>query len=127
MIEECKGFSINNLLRFRASITQAEMQKELKELEKFIKDNNITIVGPKISTTYSISQGASAKMDLELLIPIDKEFKETDKYKFKPKFMIVNALKSIHKGNPQGFNNTAMEMKKYLKIKSSCQSLHSTQ
>ena len=37
MIEECKGFSIKHLLRFRASITQAEMQKELKRARKIYK------------------------------------------------------------------------------------------
>jgi len=70
MIEEHQEFHANNLLSFRASLTQAEMQKEMQNLEKFINDNNLTIVGPKISTTYSVSQGIVPTMDLEILVPI---------------------------------------------------------
>ena len=114
MIEEHKEFNINNLLSFRASLTQDEMQKEMQNLEKFINDNNITIVGSKINTTYSVTQGIVPTMDIEMLIPIDKEFQETEKYKFKPELKLINALKSVHKGNPQGFNDTVIEIQKYI-------------
>ena len=117
MIEEHQEFHANNLLSFRASLTQAEMQKEMQNLEKFINDNNLTIVGPKISTTYSVSQGMVPTMDLEILVPIDKQFKETKEYKFKSELKLVNALKSVHKGNPQGFNNTVIELQKYIQDK----------
>ena len=52
-----------------------------------------------------------------MLIPIDKEFQETEKYKFKPELKLINALKSVHKGNPQGFNDTVMEIQKYIQDK----------
>ena len=114
MIEERKEFNVNNLLSLRASLTQDEMQKEMQNLEKFIKDNNLTIVGPKISTTYSVTQGIVPTIDIEILIPIDKDFEETELYKFKPELKLINALKSVHKGNPQGFNDTVIEIQKYI-------------
>ena len=117
MIEEHKEFNVNNLLSFRASLTQDEMQKEMQNLEKFINDNNLTVVGSKINTTYSVTQGIVPTMDIEMLIPIDKEFQETEEYKFKFELKLINALKSVHKGNPQGFNDTVMEIQKYTQDK----------
>ena len=114
MIEEHKEFIVNNLLSFRASLTQDEMQKEMQNLEKFINDNNLTIVGPKISTTYSVTQGIVPTMDIEILIPIDKYFQETESYKFKSEIKLINALKSVHKGNSEGLNNTFIEIQKYI-------------
>lgn len=40
------------------------MKRELNVLDKFIKDNNLNVVGQKISTTYSISQAMIPTMDL---------------------------------------------------------------
>lgn len=114
MIQERNEFNINNLLSFRASLTQAEMETEMQNLEKFVNDNNLTIVGPKISTTYSVTQGIVPTMDIEILVPIDKYFQETESYKFKSELKLVNALKSVHKGNPQGFNDTVIEIQKYI-------------
>ena len=96
MIEEHQEFHANNLLSFRASLTQAEMQKEMQNLEKFITDNNLTILGPKISTTYSVTQGMVPTMDLEILIPIDKQFQETEEYKFKSELTPNIVLKPIY-------------------------------
>ena len=117
MIEEHKEFNVNNLLSFRSSLTQDEIQNEMQNVEKFINDNNLTIVGPKISTTYSVTQGIVPTMDIEILIPIDTDFLETESYKFKPELKLINALKSVHKGNPQGFNHTVMELQKYIQDK----------
>lgn len=117
MIEEHNELNVINLLSFRATLTQAEIQGKMKNAEKFINDNHLTIVGPKISTTYSVTQGIVPTMDLEILIPIDNAFKETVEYKFKSEFKLINALKSVHKGNPSGFNNTVMELQKYIKDK----------
>lgn len=44
----------------------------MNSIESFIKDNNLTVVGPKISTTYSVTQSMTPTMDIEILIPVDK-------------------------------------------------------
>ena len=77
MIETCQELHLNNLLSFRKTLTQTEVQKEMNDIDSFIKENGLTIVGPKISTTYSITQAIVPTMDIEILIPVDKEFNET--------------------------------------------------
>ncbi|WP_242849771.1 hypothetical protein [Clostridium sp. C8] len=83
MIEIGQELYLKNLLSFRKQLTQAEVQKEMNDIDNFIKKNNLTIVGPKISTTYSVTQAMMPTMDIEVLIPVDKEFTETNMYKLK--------------------------------------------
>ena len=78
MLETNQEFYCKNLLSFRKTLTQNEMQKEFNSIDTFIKENGLTIVGPKISTTYSIIQAMVPSMDVEILIPVNKEFNDTD-------------------------------------------------
>ena len=114
MIESGQELYLNNLLSFRKQLTQAEMQKEMNDIESFIKENGLTVVGPKISTTYSVTQAMMPTMDIEILIPVDKKITETDMYKLKKEFKLTNCLKTSHKGNPMTFQNTIMELQKYI-------------
>ena len=114
MIESGQELYLNNLLSFRKQLTQAEMQKEMNDIESFIKENGLTVVGPKISTTYSVTQAMTPTIDIEILIPVDKKITETDRYKLKKEFKLTNCLKTSHKGNPMTFQNTIMELQKYI-------------
>lgn len=114
MIEESKILNFKNLLSFRSNLTQCELQNELKNIDKFLKENKLSITGPKISTTYSVKQSMDPVMDIEILIPIDNSFNETSKYKFKKELKLINTLKNDYIGNPQGFNNCVMEIQEYI-------------
>ena len=114
MISNNENLKFNSLLSCRKSLTHMEFGEEMKKLDKFILDNSLKVVGPKISTTYSISQAMVPTMDIEVLIPLEMEFTETTDYKFKPEFKLVNCLKLTHKGNPQGFNDSVMSLQKYI-------------
>ncbi|MEG0686728.1 MAG: hypothetical protein RR425_05525 [Erysipelotrichales bacterium] len=114
MIEENTFFEVDNLLSIRMNATNEELQKQLLDAYSFIKDNNLLIVGPKITTTYSIKQAMIPTMDIEILIPINTEFIDTNKYKFKSKLKLINTIKCSHKGNPQKFNDTVMNIQEYI-------------
>ena len=114
MAETNRELYYKNLLSSRKTLTQDELQKEFNSIDTFIKENGLTIVGPKISTTYSITQAMVSSMDVEILIPVNKEFNDTDIYKFKKEIKLVNCLKINHKGNPMIFQNSVMSMQKYI-------------
>lgn len=114
MIKIGQELYIKNLLSFRKSITQDEMKTEMKELESFLKKKEIKVIGHKISTTFSVNQAMTPTMDIEILIPIDKVFEETAKYKFKKEFKLINALKVNYKGNPQGMQQNILLMQQYI-------------
>lgn len=110
MIKTGQELYLKNLLSFRKSMTQDEM----KELESFLKEKEIEVVGHKISTTFSVNQAMVPTMDIEILIPINKEFEETSKYKIKKEFKLTNALKVNYKGNPQGMQQNMLLMQQYI-------------
>lgn len=117
LIEEHVELYYKNLISFRKTITQNELQNEMEDLNSFINQNNLTIVGPKISTTYSINQTMNPTMDIEILIPIDKSFKDNEKFKFKPELKLVNAIKYVYKGNPKNLNNSIVQIQNYIEAK----------
>ena len=43
------------------------MKTEMEKLDRFMKENNIKAVGPKITTTYLISQAMVQTMDVASL------------------------------------------------------------
>jgi hypothetical protein len=45
--------------------------------------------GPVITTTFKVVQTVLPTMDMEILIPIDKEIESDDIFKFKKDFMII--------------------------------------
>lgn len=114
MIETGQELYLTNLLSFRKQLTQTEVQKEMNSIESFIKENNLKVVGPKISTTYSVTQSMTPTMDIEILIPVDKEFNGTDMYKLKKEFKLINCLKVSHKGNPATFQNAIINIQRHI-------------
>lgn len=65
----------------------------MNDIDLFIKENGLTIVDPKISTTYSVTQVMLPTIDIEILVPVDKKFIETNMYKLNKEFNLTNCLK----------------------------------
>ena len=114
MIKLGKDLYFKNLLSFRKTLTQNEIQKEMNDIDNFIKENGLKVVGPKLSTTFSVTQAMVPSMDIEILIPLNDQFNDDDKYKCKNEFKLTNCLQISHKGNPMTFQNTIINLQKYI-------------
>lgn len=55
------------------------MQKQINSIDTFINQNELSIVCPKISTTYSITQAMVPSMDVKILIPVNIKDVKTQK------------------------------------------------
>lgn len=88
----------------------------MNDIDNFIKENGLKVVGPKLSTTFSVTQAMVPSMDIEILIPLDNQFNDTDKYKCKNEFKLTNCLQISHKGNPITFQNTIINLQKYIEL-----------
>lgn len=51
---------------------------------------------------------------MEILIPIDKKSEKSEVFNFKKEFILTNAIKAIHKGNPMMLQNTFNEINSYM-------------
>lgn len=115
MIKNNQELHLKNLLSFRRNLTQSELQKELIDIDSFIKENGLTVIGPKISTTYSVTQAMMPTMDIEILIPVDKTFNENHMYNLKKELKLTNCLKFEHRGNPQSMQQNILLIQQYIK------------
>jgi effector-binding domain-containing protein len=118
MILENQELRLNNLISLRKKMTQQDMPSEIATLEQYLKDYGATKTGPIITSTFSIVQAIVPTMDMEILIPIDKEIEESEVFKLKREFILTNAIKAIHKGNPMMLQNTFNEINSYMQLNS---------
>lgn len=114
MILENQELRLNNLISLRKKMTQQDMSSEMANLKQYIKDAGATIVGSIITSTFNVVQSVIPIMDIEILIPVDKQIAETAYYKFKNEFILTNAIKIIHNGSPNGLQNTFNEINSYI-------------
>ena len=52
--------------------------------------------------------------DMEILIPVDNSFKDTDMYKFKKEITLTNCIKINYRGNPNNFQNSIITLQQYI-------------
>lgn len=115
-IESEQSVKFKNLISYRKEVEQSEINKELKRLGDYLKENNLIKVGPLISTTHaSVSKNQSQLLDMEFLVPIDKEITGDKQFKFKHKFSIVHALRKRYKGNIYDINCAYEELVSHIK------------
>jgi effector-binding domain-containing protein len=115
MIETGREFYAENLISLRKKGTQAEINSAATALNEYIKSQSAGRAGPSISTTYSVDQsGGQAVLDMEILIPVDRNIEQADGYVFKKKFHLVNAAYIRHEGRPEQLQEACSRLIKYL-------------
>ena len=110
-IKTNQEFEVNNVLSFRGKILSNELDSIGKDMEAKISAFGAKRVGNPITATYAIEGNL---VDIEILLPIDKNIGKIDKYCFKEKIKIVNAVEALYKGNPMGLQNACNELNQYI-------------
>lgn len=113
MIEILEGqtLEINNLISFRGCVTQTEIESIGKDMESFIKMQGACRAGNPVTATYGMNGN---KVEIELLMPIDRKIESSDKYLYKEKFKIVNAVVAKYIGHPAGLQDACNELNQYI-------------
>ncbi len=115
IIETEKELKFENVLSLRKKMTQMRIQEEMLKIQEFLKQHNLAENGPVTTATYAIDQnGGNPILDMELLIPLSKEFESSGDYVFKKLFHLVNAVCIHHEGNPALLQNTYNELNSYI-------------
>ena len=117
-ITENAALEMTNVLSYRSKSTQRQLAMASKEIDELLKNNDAKKVGSSVSATFAIdTTGSEPMLDVEILIPLDKEISVSAPYMIKPVFRLRNAVKIRHKGNPALMQNTANELMEYIKNK----------
>lgn len=110
-IVENQVLEVNNIVSFRSKIKQTYMEQVAKDMELKITDAGAKRIERPITATYELD---GEEMDIEILLPIDKQVADLDKYVFKDKIKIVNAVVAKYKGHPSGLQGACNELNKYI-------------
>lgn len=112
--ENCK-LEMENVISFRGKVTQQQMPQIVKEMEQIINENSAEKKGYSATATFAVeNNGSQPIMDIEVLIPLNKEIQVPSNYQFKPIFRLNNAVKIRHQGDPVMLQNSANELMKYI-------------
>ena len=114
-IHERQTLEMRNVLSYRSRMTQQQLQIKAQEIEAIISTAGTTRDGHTVTTTFSIEpQATGTILDTEILVPLDREIVAPEGYKFKPHFLLTNAVMIKHIGHPSGLQQTIDELNTYI-------------
>lgn len=108
-------FEAHNLLSCRGIYLQTEVNALISRMRNYIVSHGAKQVGSLINASFSlVTSESQSKVDLEIMIPLDKMIDPSDVFAVKPIFRLTNALKIRHEGNPIGLQETANQLNSYI-------------
>lgn len=125
-ILEKQEYRMRNVLAYRAKLSQLQIKEKGQELDKYIKGTGAVSTGLPVTATYAIENSSGGpKIDMELLIPLDRDISKEvsegvkqntlDKgVRFLPEFILTNAVKIKHKGNPSRIQESLNVLNEYI-------------
>lgn len=109
-------YKMENVLSIRKKMTQQEIQKTLSDIGNVIATLGANKNGPLVTSTYAMEQTLTGSiLDMEILVPLDKEVTVQEPFIQKPLFHLKYAIHARHEGNPQLLQNTLNQMMAYIK------------
>jgi effector-binding domain-containing protein len=107
---------LNSVASYRGSIRNDEVNQSFNDFFEYILKTGARKKGPIISTTHEIfERQGNTYIDIEFLIPIDREVKLEGVYTFKPIFNLVHSLKVRHTGDPNLLQHVYQLVHQYIK------------
>lgn len=110
-ILEGQELKLENLMSFRGVVNQVDIEKIGKEMEASINIAGAKSVGYPITAIYGVEE---YKVDIEIILPIDKKIESIDRFTFKQMVKVVNAVVVKHKGSPTELHNTCNMLNQFI-------------
>lgn len=114
-VKENQELLLQNVLSFRGKVTQRQMQEEMMKIGQVLQNLGAQKNGPITTATYTVEQAGNEQlMDIEILVPLDRQVNLPNEYNLKPIIKIVNALSIRHEGHPGKLQETIDELNEYI-------------
>ena len=114
-IKEQQVLEMKNLLSFRGKVTQQAFAAKSQEIEQILKAAGAEKAAPAVTTTFAVEQGPMGPvMDVEILLPLDKEIQAPAGFTFKPHFLLTNAVMVRHVGHPSRMQESVNALNAYI-------------
>lgn len=102
---------VENLMSFRGKVPQTELESIGNDLNDKVVLVGAKRIGYPITATFGIEGDL---VDVEILLPIDKRVSDIDRYHYKEKLRITNALVARHRGKPAELQGTCNQLNQYI-------------
>lgn len=110
-----KELKMDNILSLRKKLKQNELSDEINMIHNYLAENGIKRAGPLVTAIFNVEQvNGEQIIDIEILAPMDKKNGLPEKYNFKEKFYLTNAVYARHEGNPAFLQETYNKLIKYI-------------
>lgn len=117
-ILEGQQLEVDNLLSFRGKILQSELNQILIEMKSYVEEQGAMCIGNPITATYEVLNFEEGILiDVELLLALDKIINGNEKFYFKHKLKIVNAVMVKHIGSPATLQQSCNDLNNYISDK----------
>ena len=117
-IEENQSLVLQNVISFRKKLDQQTSTEVSKEIDEILANNNAKKNGCTVTITHnSIIKNGQQIIDLEMMIPLDKEISAPVGFEFLSEFVLKDAFKVRIEGNPQQMQSAVESLAKYIKNK----------
>ncbi|MBR3294355.1 MAG: AraC family transcriptional regulator [Oscillospiraceae bacterium] len=114
-IQTGQTLELHNVLSYRAKMTQQEFAAKAQEIDARLREQGAQRVGSSATATFSVEPGAHGPvMDVEILIPLNKEITLPEGCVWKPHFLLTNALVVRHVGSPATMQESANALNVYI-------------
>lgn len=114
-IEQGKSLRYEKVVSFRKKMVVSEINDQITRFVQKLKESGAQKSGPMISTTHVVEVIDNEQvLDIEFLVPIDREIEFETPYKYKREFQLVNALYVRYIGNPMEIHGTINNLMTYI-------------
>ncbi|MDQ0230740.1 GyrI-like domain-containing protein [Metabacillus malikii] len=115
-IKTNQSLTIPNVVAFRKEMAEHAIQQELQSFAMYLKGKDVKKVGPTVSTTYAVrTDNQQTILDMEFLIPINREIDVNHDYRFISEFHLTNALYTSHSNPLSSIDESYQALLHYIK------------
>ena len=115
---------MKNVLSYRGKVDQKLLMEKRKEIDDVMNRFGARPIHPAITSTFGIEKTENGPiMDLEILVPLDKDISheiamaKLPGYRFKPLFLLANAVRIRHEGSTETMENSIRELYKFIQVR----------
>ncbi|MCR5206797.1 MAG: AraC family transcriptional regulator [Lachnospiraceae bacterium] len=119
-----QNLQMKNVLSYRGKVDQKLLMEKRKEIDDVMNRFGARPIHPAITSTFGIEKTENGPiMDLEILVPLDKDISheiamaKLPGYRFKPLFLLANAVRIRHEGSTETMENSIRELYKFIQVR----------
>lgn len=117
-VEEGKQLLLRNVLSFRKNLDQQSLIEISKEIDEIIAKNEARKDGSVVTVTHNVTvENGQQFIDIEMMVPLDKEIVVPKGFVFLPKFLLNDAFKIRIVGSPQQMQDAVRILAEYIQNK----------